>query len=66
MPGEIDFFSLLIPGLLPILIACALIFVVLDLVLARLGLYRHTWHPALFRMALFAALFSGASLILRK
>ena len=64
MPGEIDLFSLLMPGLLPILAACVLLFVVLDLVLARLGFYRYTWHPSLFRVALFAALFSGASLLL--
>ncbi|ASW02587.1 DUF1656 domain-containing protein [Paraburkholderia aromaticivorans] len=64
MPGEIDLFSLLVPGLLPILAACALLFAVLDLVLARLGIYRYTWHPSLFRVALFAALFSGASLLL--
>ncbi|MDE1182136.1 DUF1656 domain-containing protein [Paraburkholderia sp.] len=66
MPGEIDLFSLLVPGLLPILAGCALLFVVLDLVLARLGVYRYAWHPALFRVALFAALFSGMSLVLRQ
>ena len=41
-----------------------LLFIVLDLVLARLGFYRYTWHPALFRVALFAAMFSGVSLLL--
>lgn len=64
MPGEIDIFSLLMPGLLPVLAGCALCFVVLDLALARLDFYRYTWHPSLFRVALFAALFSGASLLL--
>ncbi len=64
MPGEIDLFSLLMPGLLPILAACVLLFVLLDLVLARFGFYRYTWHPNLFRVALFAALFSGVSLLL--
>jgi protein AaeX len=64
MPAEIDLFSLLMPGLLPILVACVLIFVFLDLLLARLDLYRYAWHPSLFRVALFAAMFSGASLLL--
>jgi hypothetical protein len=64
MPGQIDLFSLLVPGLLPILAGCVLLFVLLDLTLARLGFYRYTWHPSLFRVALFAALFSGASLLL--
>ncbi|GAB5097198.1 DUF1656 domain-containing protein [Caballeronia sp. LP006] len=63
MPREIDVFSLLMPGLLPILAGCVLLFVVLDLVLARLGFYRFTWHASLFRVALFAAMFSGASLL---
>jgi hypothetical protein len=64
MPGEIDLFSLLVPGLLPVLAGCVLLFIVLDLVLARLGFYAYTWHPGLFRVALFAAMFSGASLLL--
>ncbi|MFM0006752.1 DUF1656 domain-containing protein [Paraburkholderia dipogonis] len=66
MPGEIDLFSLLVPGLLPILAGCVLLFIALDLVLARLGFHRYTWHPALFRVALFAAMFSSASLLLRQ
>lgn len=66
MPGEIDLFSLLVPGLLPILAGCALLFFLLDLVLARLGVYRYAWHPGLFRIALFAALFSGIALLLRQ
>ena len=64
MPGEIDFLSLLVPGLLPILVACVVCFVVLDLILARLRIYDYTWHPSLFRVALFALLFSGVSLLL--
>jgi hypothetical protein len=64
MPGEIDLFSLLVPGLLPVLAGCVLVFIVLDLVLARLGFYDYTWHPGLFRVAMFAAMFSGASLLL--
>lgn len=66
MPGEIDLFSLLVPSLLPILVGCVLLFFILDLVLARLGFYHHTWHPGLFRIALFAAIFSGLALLLRQ
>jgi hypothetical protein len=66
MPREIDLFALLVPGLLPILAGCALLFVVLDLALARLGFYRFTWHPELFRVALFASIFSGAALLLHQ
>jgi len=66
MPGEIDLLSLLVPGLLPIFAACVLLFTVCDLLLARLGIYRLAWHPSLFRVALFVAMFSGISLLLRQ
>ncbi|CAM2159715.1 MULTISPECIES: DUF1656 domain-containing protein [Paraburkholderia] len=66
MPREIEWFSLLVPGLLPILAGCVLLFVIVDLACARIGVYRHVWHPGLFRVALFAALFSGVALLLRQ
>ncbi|MCY1464058.1 Protein AaeX [compost metagenome] len=34
----------------------------LDRVFAWVGLYRFTWHPALFRVCLFACLFGALSL----
>jgi protein AaeX len=64
MPREIELFSLLVPALVPILACCVLGYVVLDTACAKLGIYRFVWHPSLFRVALFAALFSGASLLL--
>ncbi|MEN5221606.1 DUF1656 domain-containing protein [Stenotrophomonas sp. TWI602] len=64
MPREIGFLGMLVPGLLPILLACAVLFVGLDLTLSRTGLYRHVWHPSLFRASLFLALFSAAGLTL--
>lgn len=65
MPREVPVASLLVPGLLPILLACVVVFVLLDLGLSRCGLYRQVWHPALFRASLFTVLFCGASLLLR-
>ena len=65
MPREIALFSLLVPSLLPILIGCVAIFFALDLILSRIGLYRHVWHSALFRAALFTTLFSVVGLLLR-
>jgi hypothetical protein len=65
MPREIVLFSLFVPSLLPILVACALVFVALDLLISRLGWYRFVWHPALFRAALFTTLFCAAGLLLR-
>jgi hypothetical protein len=58
-------FALFVPSLLPILVGCTLVFVGLDLLISRLGWYRFVWHPALFRAALFTALFCGAGLLLR-
>jgi hypothetical protein len=63
MPHEIVFFSLLVPGLLPVFLGCAMVYWAADRVLARMGLFRHVWHPALFRAALFVCLFSGVGLL---
>jgi protein AaeX len=65
MPAEIEFCGFLVPYLLPVLVGCVIVFVMLDLLLARLSVYRYAWHPGLFRVALFAAMFSGVSLLVR-
>ncbi|WP_322062404.1 DUF1656 domain-containing protein [Paraburkholderia sp. J63] len=64
MPREISFFSLLIPGLLPIFAGSVITYWLIDRGLAAVGLYRHVWHPALFRAAMFVCLFSGVALLL--
>jgi protein AaeX len=65
MPREIAIFSLLIPSLLLVFLACVLAFIALDLLVSRLGVYRFVWHPALFRASLFTVLFCVAGLLLR-
>ena len=64
MPREIPFAGTLMPGLLPLFAACLLLMILLDLLLGRIGLYRHVWHPSLFRLALFVCLFGAAGLLL--
>ncbi|MGY3041120.1 hypothetical protein ACVWWQ_002751 [Rhodanobacter sp. TND4EL1] len=64
MSYEISFHGVLLPGLLVVFIGCLLLMVLLDLVVGRLGLYRHVWHPSLFRLALFVCLFGAAGLLL--
>lgn len=64
MPREIAFASLLLPTLLPVFIGCSAAYWLIDRILARAGVFRHVWHPALFRAALFVCLFSGVSLLL--
>ena len=64
MPREFAVAGLLVPGLLPLFVLCLLGIGALDHVLARTGLYRHVWHPALLRVALFVAGFAAAGLLL--
>jgi hypothetical protein len=65
VPGEIAIYGVLVPGLLPIFLACLLLMALLDVLIGRYGLYRYVWHPPLFRLALFACLFGLAGLLLR-
>lgn len=64
MPREIALFSVLMPSLLPVFLGCMVLYGVLDRLLARFGLYRRVWHPALFRASLFVCIFSGIGLLL--
>jgi hypothetical protein len=64
MPPEIEFYGVLLPGLLPVFLLSLAVMVLLDLLLGRLGAYRRLWHPSLFRFALFVCLFGAAGLLL--
>ncbi|APG05342.1 DUF1656 domain-containing protein [Luteibacter rhizovicinus DSM 16549] len=64
MPREVDFAGATVPGLLLVYLGCLLVQWVIDTVAGRYGLYRHVWHPPLFRVALFACLFSAIGLLL--
>jgi hypothetical protein len=64
VPGEIAIYGVLVPGLLPIFLACLLLMALLVVLIGRYGLYRYVWHPPLFRLALFACLFGLAGLLL--
>ncbi len=63
MPREIDFAGATVPGLLLIYLACLLLQWSIDTVGGHFGLYRHVWHPALFRVALFFCLFASIGLL---
>ena len=64
MPREFAIAGMLIPGLLPLFVLSLIGLGLLDHLFARLGVYRHAWHPALLRVALFVAVFAGAGLLL--
>jgi protein AaeX len=66
MPVEIDILGFFAPILLLVFVGCIGVFVVLDLLLARIGIYRLAWHPGLFRLALFVVLFCGVALVVQK
>lgn len=64
MRPEIDFFGVLVPTLLLLVIACYGLYRVVHVGLARLGLYRHVWHPALFDIALYLSLLGATVLFM--
>ncbi|QJE00213.1 DUF1656 domain-containing protein [Massilia forsythiae] len=53
MIGEVSIYGLYVPPLLLLTLAALLVMRLLNLVLARTGLYRLVWHPALFDVSLF-------------
>lgn len=57
MPREIAILDALVPNLLPVFFISVLVQVVLDRVLALCGVYRHVWHPPLFRLSCFVCIF---------
>src|SRR4051812_15098217 len=59
MLREIAVAGVLVPSLLLLFLASLILFVPLDLVLARLGTWRLAWHPPLARLALFIALWAA-------
>ena len=66
MPREIDFFGVLLPGVLPLFLVSLLLQVALDSVLSHVGAYRQSWHPSLVRLCLFVCIFGALLLTLYK
>ncbi len=64
MPREIALGDALVPGLLLILVLSLIPLWLIDRVSGRLGLYRHVWHPPLFRLAFFVCVFGSIALLL--
>ena len=64
MPREIALGDALLPGLLVWFVVSLALLWVVDWVAGRFGLYRHVWHPPLFRLAVFVCLFGSVALLL--
>ncbi len=62
MQREIIFSGALLPTLVPVFLATGILMLLIDRLLARWGIYSLVWHPALFRAAIFAGIFSGIGL----
>lgn len=66
MPREVDFFGVLLPGVLPVFLLAVLLQLVLDAALSHIGAYRRSWHPALVRLSMFVCIFSALLVTLYK
>jgi protein AaeX len=58
MLRELAVFGALAPSLLFYFLVAILLFVIIDRLITRLGVYRLVWHPPLARFGLFLCLFS--------
>ena len=58
MLREFALFGALAPSLLLYFLAAILLFVIVDPLVARMGVYRFVWHPPLARFGLFLCMFS--------
>jgi hypothetical protein len=62
MIGEVSLYGLYVPTLLLLALLALGIARLLARVLARLGVYRLVWHPALFDLALFVIVLGSLAL----
>lgn len=62
MPREIALQGVYLPSVTLLLPIAMLLTWGLDRQLTRFGLYERVWHPALFRVSLFACLYAGMAL----
>lgn len=53
MYGEFSLNGVFIPTLIALMLAAFAVFLGLQLLLLRAGVYRHIWHPPLFNFALY-------------
>ena len=66
MRYELDLFGVIVPSLLLWSIVAYAIARMASKVIARAGLYRHVWHPALFDFAIFVCLIASLVFIAKE
>jgi len=63
MPRELTLLDALVPTLFVMFILSVILHSILETLFGRLGLYRHVWHPPLFRISIFACIFGVLGLL---
>ncbi|HET7269188.1 MAG TPA: DUF1656 domain-containing protein [Oleiagrimonas sp.] len=66
MPRELAMFGAFVPSLLLVFVLSLLLLWAFNRAAGRFGWYRHVWHPALFRLALFTCIFGGLGLLMMR
>lgn len=64
LPAEISIAGVYVPGLLVLAVLLLSAAWAVDALAGRAGLYRYAWHPPLFRLALYVAVFAACGLLL--
>ncbi len=65
MFGEFSLYGVFVPTLLALMMLAYLLTGALGFALARLGAYRHIWHPPLFNLALYIVLLGALFSLMR-
>ncbi|MDD2336141.1 MAG: DUF1656 domain-containing protein [Geobacteraceae bacterium] len=63
MPREFALLDALVPTLLLAFLFSIALQALLDKFFSKLGLYRHVWHPPLFRISIFVCIFGILGLL---
>jgi len=63
MLREFALLDALVPTLFLAFLASIVCQALLDRIMGRCGVYRHVWHPPLFRLSIFVCIFCGCGLL---
>ncbi len=63
MPRELSLFGALVPSLFLVFLVSVVLQTILDRIMGRIGVYRHVWHPPLFRVSIFFCIFGICGLL---
>lgn len=63
MPREFSLLDALVPTLFLAFLVSVVLQAILDRIMGRIAIYRHVWHPPLFRAALFICIFCSCGLL---